>query len=84
MAGAFDTENEVLSYKSYFMTKTVRFLLLQTVVSQHISTKSFCFVPELNEYCGTYTDELLRDMWSITEDEWKYIDSRICNIGGDE
>jgi len=84
VAGAFDTEEEALSYKSYFMTKTVRFLLLQTVVSQHISTKSFCFVPELGKYAGRYTDKQLCDMWGITDDEWEYIKSRIGEIGGNE
>ena len=82
VAGAFDTEEEALSYKSYFMTKTVRFLLLQTVVSQHISTKSFCFVPELGKYEGSYTDEQLCEMWGINNDEWEYIKSRIGEIGG--
>ena len=82
VAGAFDTEEEALSYKSYFMTKTVRFLLLQTVVSQHISTKSFCFVPELGKYEGYYTDEQLCEMWGINNDEWEYIKSRIGEIGG--
>ena len=82
VAGAFDTEAEALSYKSYFMTKTVRFLLLQTVVSQHISTKSFCFVPELGKYEGEYSDDMLCKKWSITDDEWEYIKSRIGEIGG--
>ena len=59
VAGAFETEQETLAYKSYIFTKTVRFLLLQTVVSQHISTKSFCFVPELGKYSGFYTDDML-------------------------
>ena len=84
VAGAFDTEEEANSYKSYFMTKTVRFLLLQTVVSQHISTKSFCFVPELNHYEGTYTDNDLCGKWNITNDEWEYIKTRIGEIGGEE
>ena len=84
VAGAFDTEEEALSYKSYLFTKTARFLLLQTVVSQHISTKSFCFVPELGHYNGRYTDEILRDKWGITDDEWEYIKSRIGEIGGEE
>ena len=30
-----------------------------------------------------FTDDILRDRWHITEDEWKYIDSRIHNYGGD-
>lgn len=84
VAGAFDTEDEAVSYKSYLFTKTVRFLLLQTVVSQHISTKSFCFIPELGKYTGTYTDEMLCKKWGITIEEYEYIDSRISDAGGDE
>lgn len=84
VAGAFDTEEEAISYKSYFFTKTVRFLLLQTVVSQHISTKSFCFVPDLKTYSGTYSDEILCERWGISEEEYAYIDSRISDIGGSD
>ena len=62
VAGAFDTEDEAFSYKSYIFTKTVRFLLLQTVVSQNISKKNYCFIPDLGKYEGTYTDEKLCEM----------------------
>ncbi|MGI6315138.1 MAG: Eco57I restriction-modification methylase domain-containing protein [Christensenellales bacterium] len=79
VAGAFDTEEEVLSFKSYIFTKTVRFLLLQTVVSQDVTKKNFCFVPNLIHYVGKYTDEQLQKLWGITEEEWRYIDSRISS-----
>ena len=82
VAGAFETEQETLAYKSYIFTKAVRFLLMQTVVSQHISTKSFCFVPDLGKYSGYYTDDMLCSMWGITPDEYTYIDSKISDIGG--
>lgn len=75
--GAFDTEKEARSFKSYIFTKTVRFLLLQTVVSQHVTKSNFHFIPDLGKYEGTYTDDLLKDKWNIDEDEWHYIDSRI-------
>lgn len=81
--GAFDTEEEVLNYKSYIMTKTVRFLLLQTVVSQDVTKKNFCFIPDLGKYDKKYTDEYLRSLWNISNDEWTLIDSKISNIGGD-
>ena len=84
VAGAFDTEEETLSYKSYIFTKTVRFLLLQTVVSQNISKKNYCFIPALEKYEGTYTDEMLCRMWGITQDEWLLIDSKITEIGKGE
>lgn len=82
--GAFDTEAEVKFFKSYILTKTVRFLLLQTVVSQNTSKKNYCFIPALDKYDKEYTDEYLRELWSITDDEWAYIDSRIHNYGGDD
>lgn len=79
VAGAFDSKEEALSYRSYIFTKTVRFLLLQAVVSQDVTRKNFCFIPDLGEYKGTYTDAKLCEKWGITEKEWKYIDSRISN-----
>lgn len=80
VVGDFDTEEEVLSYRSYIFTKVVRFLLLQTVVSQDVTKKNYCFVPDLGKYEGVYTDEMLCKMWDITEDEWAYIDSRITAV----
>ena len=84
VAGAFETEKEVYNFKSYLFTKTVRFLLLQAVVSQDVLRNKYCFVPALEHYNTTYTDEYLCKRWHITAEEWDYIDSRINNIGGDE
>ena len=82
IAGAFETEEEVLSYKSYIFTKVVRFLLLQFVISQHVTKKTFGFIPDLGSYKGIYTDKQLCKLWNIADEEWKYIDSRINNIKG--
>jgi site-specific DNA-methyltransferase (adenine-specific) len=84
VAGAFDTENEILAYKSYLFTKLARFLLLQTVVSQDVTRKNFCFVPNLGKYEGIYSDEVLRKKWEITNKEWEFIDSKISIIGDGE
>jgi site-specific DNA-methyltransferase (adenine-specific) len=81
IAGAFDTKKEVLSYKSYLFTKIIRFMLLQTVVSQDVTKKNFIFIPDLGKYEGVYTDNLLREKWNISDEEWIYIDSRISSIG---
>ena len=80
IAGAFETEKEVQSFKTYLLTKTVRFLLLQRVVSQHVTKKVFAFIPDLEKYEYTYTDKQLCKLWNITDDEWNYIDSRVRNI----
>lgn len=75
--GAFETEKETKNYKSYIFTKTVRYLLLQTVVSQDITKKNFCFVPSLTKYDCEYTDEILCKKWKLSEEQWNLIDSKI-------
>lgn len=77
VAGAFDSKEEVENYKSYIFTKIVRFLILQTVVSQDVTKKNFGFVPNLKTYNRIYTDEYLREKWNITDEEWEYINSKI-------
>ncbi len=82
VVGAFDTKEETLNFKSYLFTKTVRFLLLQAVVSQDVLRNKYCFVPALEKYDQQFSDEVLRERWKITDDEWEYIDSRIHNYEG--
>ena len=82
VAGSFNTEKEVISFKSYLFTKIVRFLLLQAVVSQDVTKQNYIFVPDLGHYNQHYTDEFLRKRWDITDEEWRYIDSRIHNYEG--
>jgi site-specific DNA-methyltransferase (adenine-specific) len=77
VAGAFDTKAEALAFKSYLFTKIVRFLLLQTVVSQHVTKQKFAFVPDLSKYSGEYKDKDLKDKWGITKEEWEFIDQKI-------
>ena len=81
VAGAFPSFEEVNNFKSYLFTKTVRFLLLQTVVSQDVLRNKFCFVPALKKYDQLFTDEILCERWRINQEEWEYIDSRIHNYG---
>ncbi|MCM4172451.1 DEAD/DEAH box helicase [Arenibacter sp. TNZ] len=80
VAFSSDSEEEVKSFKSYLFTKVVRFLLLQRVVSQDVTRKCFAFIPDLESYEATYTDEQLCKLWGITADEWSYIESRVRNI----
>ena len=84
VAGAFNSEEETVNFKSYIFTKIVRFLLLQTVVSQDVTRKNFCFVPDLGAYDRQYTDDYLRKLWNITDDEWNLIKSKISEIGDEE
>lgn len=79
---ACDSKEEIESFKSYLLCKITRFLLLQCVASQDITREKYKFVPNLVKYEGVYTDERLKKMWDITDDEWELIDSRISNIKG--
>jgi site-specific DNA-methyltransferase (adenine-specific) len=75
---------EVEYFKTYLFTKIFRFLLLQTVVSQDVTRDKFKLVPHLGKYEGIYTDKQLIERWGITNDEWKFIDSRIKDISANE
>lgn len=83
VANSFATKEETEFFRSYLLTKIVRFLILQTVVSQHVSREKFCFVPDLGRYDRMYTDEYLCKEWGINDEEWTYINSRIHNYGGE-
>ena len=80
IASTFKSEKETKFFRSYLFTKVVRFLLLQAVVSQHVTRGNFCFVPDLGEYNRSYTDEYLIKRWNINKNEWSYIDSKISAI----
>lgn len=71
---------EVVSFKTYLFTKTVRFLLLQTVVSQDVTREKFVFIPNLSKYDVVFDDDLLRKRWNITDEEWNFIDSKIRSV----
>lgn len=80
VAFSSDTEIEVESFKTYLFTKIVRFLLLQSVISQHVTREHYKFVPDLGCYKGIYTDERLIKEWGISKEQWEYIDSRIKSV----
>ena len=66
--------------KTYLFSKIVRFLLLQSVISQDVTRENFCFIPDLGKYEGEYTDDKLRKRWGITQEEWELIDSKMSNV----
>lgn len=80
VAFASSSKKQVENFKSYLLTKIVRFLLLQTVVSQHVTRDKFAFIPHLETYDKQYTDEILRERWNIKDEEWDFIDLKIRDI----
>ena len=81
---SFDSRDEAESFRSYIFTKLVRFLILQTVISQHVNKKNYKFVPDLGSYKGIFLDADLRKLWGIDQEEWEYIDQRISNSTSNE
>ena len=70
-------KSKVENFRSYLNTKIFRFLLLQMVISQNITRSAYGLVPNLTSYDKEITDEDLIRLWDISEDEWKFIDSKI-------
>lgn len=75
-----DSKEEVESFKTYLFTKTVRYLLLQSVVSQDIAKEKFRFVPALTKYEGTFSDSRLQKLWGLTDQQMELIDSKIVSL----
>lgn len=72
---------EVEGFKKYLLTKTFRFLLLQTLVSQNTSRKNFCFIPAFETYNFDINDDYLMEKWKLNNDEKNLINSKIRNYG---
>lgn len=80
VAFASKSKKKVEYFKSYLFTKTIRFLLLQAVVSQDITRERFVFIPHLEDYDQEFTDELLRKRWSLSDNDWEIIDMKIKDV----
>ena len=81
-AGAFDSLCEANNLLGYLSTKFVRFLLLQTLSSMHITKGSFAFVP-LQDWSKPWTDAELYKKYNLSKDEIDYIESMIKPMGED-
>ena len=71
-----NTKNESENTFGYLRTKFVRFLILQTLVGMNISISNFQFVPWV-DFSHPWTDEMLYQKYSLTEDEIAFIESMI-------
>ena len=74
--GAFDDKNKARNMETYIKTKFLRFLLLQSLTSIHITKGCFQFVP-LQDFSKSWTDEELYKKYNLTEEEIAFIESMI-------
>ncbi len=81
--GSFDTREESLNCAAFVQTKFVRFLVLQTLSSMHITKVNFQFVPLLS-FNKKWNNEELTSMFELTSEEIDYIDSQIRPISINE
>ena len=72
----FDDEYKAKYMLSYLKTKFLRFLLLQSLTSIHITKNCFQFVP-LQDFSHPWTDEMLYKKYGLTEEEIAFIESMI-------
>jgi len=77
VVNTFDTEVEAENFVTYMKTKFFRFLLGIRLVTQHINTEKFAFVPDLGDYSKPVTDADLYKRFGLTPEEIAYIESKI-------
>ena len=74
--GSFSNRKEASNMVSYVKTKFLRFLLLQSLTSIHITKGCFQFVP-LQDFSKPWTDEELYKKYGLTDEEIQFIESMI-------
>ena len=82
IAGAFDSKSEALNYLSYFETKFVRYLLLQSLSAININREKFRFVPD-QDFDVRWSDVDLYAKYELTEEEIELIERSIKPMGSE-
>ena len=72
--GAYDTEEEIVNFKKYMLTKFARFMLRLTFSSMHIARSNFMLVPQL-DFTREWTDQDLAEHFDLDESEVALIES---------
>lgn len=72
----FDSADQANNCLSYIKTRFVRFLMLQTLSSIHITKSTFQFVPQ-QDYTHPWTDEMLYEKYNLNKEERDFIESMI-------
>lgn len=83
IGGAFETQFEAKNCLSYYSTKFVRFLLLQSLSSIDITKDKFRFVP-VQDFSKPWNDEELYAKYGLSQEEIDFIESMIKPMDLDE
>lgn len=79
LVGPFATEKKAKNVAYYMTTKFFRFMILLAKSTQHITNKTYVFVPE-QDYTQKWNDVSLYKKYGLTEKESQFIDSLIKEI----
>lgn len=77
---SFSSKPELDNFKAYVKTRFFRFMLLLRVVSQHITSGSYLWVPDLGSYVNLVTDADLYTMFGISPAHVAHIEATIKEI----
>jgi site-specific DNA-methyltransferase (adenine-specific) len=76
VVGPFSNQKKCENICIYLRSKLVRFLILLLKPTQHVTQKTYQFVP-IQDFNEPWTDEKLYKKYGITEEEIAFIDSMI-------
>lgn len=71
-----DSEEEIVSIRSYYMTRFFRFLVSLRKITQHATHATYGWVP-LQSWDREWTDEMLYEKYGVSNEEIEYIESII-------
>jgi site-specific DNA-methyltransferase (adenine-specific) len=77
VVNSFGKQSYADNFKRYMLTKFFRFMLSLRVVSQDAMRAAYSWVPDMQDYSVTYTDEFLYAHFGLTQEEVAYIKSKI-------
>jgi len=83
VAGTFEDQRTAENYACYLRTRFARFLVHQRKSSQHTTSETYRFVPDV-PYDRVWTDEDLYELFGLTEDEVAYIESQVKAVDESE
>ena len=76
VGASFNNKEEAVNCLNYLKCKFTRFLILQSMTSQHLSPERFHFVP-IQDFTKSWTDEKLYTKYGLTDEEIAFIESMI-------
>jgi site-specific DNA-methyltransferase (adenine-specific) len=79
VVGPFKDKDTCENVVSYMKTKFFRFLILLIKNTQHVTRKTYCFIPD-QDFTKSWNDKSLYKKYDITDKEIKFIESLVKSL----